>query len=381
MTTILIALTLLTTGLAGCTGDPDGGGNDEIDSETLQGMIEAGLQDFMNNTSVEISANYYTNSTNQYNVNGSSVVGSSLHTMSGTTQGEGVSNFQGVVTANFTQQDYHAVLIPESILSSSSVSNTESSMYLMQQLSNSVGSVCVDIGSETESALSEMSGSLGIFGTGWHYNVVNSEPLNSSMNYTGIQSLLSGECYAIADTLSNLNQIRTTLEGQSNDQYWIMPIIAEHNLEFISNTKSGFEVVIEQQEGVLTNILGYYVAVSITGTCVTANCTSGNVSESFVFRHFHSGIFNQFGYYFPPPYAVESDFTASSECAGGISSVSESMTGLRLGAGLECTHALSFEAELMAYFSANHFEDDYSFEWSDWTYYVLWEEIPVTVHE
>ena len=29
-TTILIALTMLTTGLAGCTGDPDGGGNDEF---------------------------------------------------------------------------------------------------------------------------------------------------------------------------------------------------------------------------------------------------------------------------------------------------------------------------------------------------------------
>ena len=46
--TILIALTMLTTGLAGCTGgDPDAGGNDEFDAETLQN-----LQDFFNNTSV-----------------------------------------------------------------------------------------------------------------------------------------------------------------------------------------------------------------------------------------------------------------------------------------------------------------------------------------
>ncbi|SVD40295.1 uncharacterized protein METZ01_LOCUS393149, partial [marine metagenome] len=35
-TTILIALTMLTTSLAGCTGgDPDAGGNDEFDAETL----------------------------------------------------------------------------------------------------------------------------------------------------------------------------------------------------------------------------------------------------------------------------------------------------------------------------------------------------------
>ena len=83
-TTILIALTMLTTGLAGCTGDPDGGGNDEFDAETLQGMIESGLADFMNNTTVEITNVYYTNetSTTTNNVNGSSYV-SSLHTMMG----------------------------------------------------------------------------------------------------------------------------------------------------------------------------------------------------------------------------------------------------------------------------------------------------------
>ena len=88
--TILIGLTLLTTGLAGCTGDPDGGG-DDFDAETLQGMIEAGLQDFMNNTTVEITTNYYTNetSTTTNNVNGSGgVSASSVHALSGTDPGE-----------------------------------------------------------------------------------------------------------------------------------------------------------------------------------------------------------------------------------------------------------------------------------------------------
>jgi len=69
----LLALVLVSGSLAGCTGDPDGGGNDEFDAETLQGMIEDGLQDFMNNTTVEITNNYYTNETsyNTNNVNGS----------------------------------------------------------------------------------------------------------------------------------------------------------------------------------------------------------------------------------------------------------------------------------------------------------------------
>ena len=55
----LLALILVSSTLAGCTGDPDGGGNDEFDAETLQGMIESGLEDFMNNTTVEITNNYY----------------------------------------------------------------------------------------------------------------------------------------------------------------------------------------------------------------------------------------------------------------------------------------------------------------------------------
>jgi len=42
---ILMALVLVSSALAGCTGDPDAGGNDEIDAETLQN-----LQDFINGT-------------------------------------------------------------------------------------------------------------------------------------------------------------------------------------------------------------------------------------------------------------------------------------------------------------------------------------------
>ena len=62
--TILIALTMLTTSLAGCTGgDPDGGGNDEFDSEALQDLIDENLQDFMNNTSITVNNHFYNNTT------------------------------------------------------------------------------------------------------------------------------------------------------------------------------------------------------------------------------------------------------------------------------------------------------------------------------
>ena len=55
----LLALILVSSSLAGCTGDPDGGGNDEIDSTTLQEMFNATFEEFVNNTNVEITNNYY----------------------------------------------------------------------------------------------------------------------------------------------------------------------------------------------------------------------------------------------------------------------------------------------------------------------------------
>ena len=60
-TTILIALTLLTTGLAGCTGDPDGGGNDEIDAGTLQELFNTTFEEFVENTTITVNNHYYGN--------------------------------------------------------------------------------------------------------------------------------------------------------------------------------------------------------------------------------------------------------------------------------------------------------------------------------
>ena len=86
----LLALVLVSGSLAGCTGDPDEGGNDEFDSEALQDLIDQNLQDFINNTSVtvyqEIHHHYHNNTTidntdnSVSNVNGSGAgSGSMLH--------------------------------------------------------------------------------------------------------------------------------------------------------------------------------------------------------------------------------------------------------------------------------------------------------------
>ncbi len=59
----LMALVLVSSALAGCTGDPDGGGGDEIDSGALQNLFDEHFQDFLNNTTITVNNHYYNNTT------------------------------------------------------------------------------------------------------------------------------------------------------------------------------------------------------------------------------------------------------------------------------------------------------------------------------
>ncbi len=68
---ICLTLIVVSSSMAGCTGDPDAGGNDELDL----GM----LQDFLNNTTLDVESQYFINGTS----------GSTLHTVHGV--GEGIS--------------------------------------------------------------------------------------------------------------------------------------------------------------------------------------------------------------------------------------------------------------------------------------------------
>ena len=68
----LMALVLVSSALAGCTGDPDGGGGDEVDTAALQDLFDEHFQDFINNTTITVINNYHNNTTyviddSQYN--------------------------------------------------------------------------------------------------------------------------------------------------------------------------------------------------------------------------------------------------------------------------------------------------------------------------
>ena len=59
----LMVLVLLSGTIAGCTGDPDGGGGDELDSDSLQNLFDEHFQDFINNTTITVINNYHNNTT------------------------------------------------------------------------------------------------------------------------------------------------------------------------------------------------------------------------------------------------------------------------------------------------------------------------------
>jgi len=60
----MMILIMMTSTLAGCTGgDPDGGGNDEIDMDILNQLIDDNLQDFVNNTTITVENHYHNNTT------------------------------------------------------------------------------------------------------------------------------------------------------------------------------------------------------------------------------------------------------------------------------------------------------------------------------
>ena len=366
-TTILIALTMLTTGLAGCTGgDPDGGGNDEFDAEPLQGMIEAGLQDFMNNTTVEITNNYYTNetSTTTNNMNGSGgVSSSSLHALSGTDPGE--SSF----VVNYSEYGNELALLVRADAypnpGTSNWANWNSASVL------DGANICVAVGSIWEAGLVDWFSSRNIAFT----TVPIADLAEANAKF------IDGSCDAMAGELQYLVQRKASMDADGSMggvDIWVTNTVgdASGGTEDYSTAAawSVLNLTIEQDYGVSSYLLAVHGEITLTGTCI-ANCTN----QSAVI--YHTYVFSTESF--------ASNYTTTS---GGIdyANTCEGMTyldswpGYFGPPGLECELDMTMFASLaMAYwweYDITSF-DDYEFAWSDWSYYVLWQSTAVTMHE
>ena len=360
--TILIALTMLTTSLAGCTGgDPDGGGNDEFDAETLQGMIEAGLQDFMNNTTVEITNNYYTNetSTTTNNVNGSGgVSSSSLHALSGTDPGE--SSF--VVSYSEYDNDL-ALLVREDAYPADSAGNSASGL--------DGANICVGIGSVWEAELVDWFSARNIAFT--------SVPVADLAEATA--KFIDGSCDVMVGERGYLEikQMQLYSDGSMGGvDIWITYSIgdASGGTEDYS-TAAGWSVLnltIEQDYGTSSYLAAAHGEITLTGTCI-ANCTN----QSAVIHHTY--VFSTES--FTANYSTSSGGIDFSNTCEGITNL-DSWPGFFGPPGLECELDMTMFASLNAAYwweyDITSF-DDYDFAWSDWSYYVLWQSTAVTMHE
>ena len=361
--TILIALTMLTTGLAGCSGgDPDGGdGTDGIDAETLQGMIEAGLQDFMNNTTVEITTNYYTNetSTTTNNVNGSGDDStSSLHALSGTDSGESSSLFP---FPNY--YDSLALLVREDAYPAAHAGNSASGL--------DGANICVGIGTINEGNLAVWFSSMGIS--------FSSVPVADDSEATA--KFIDGSCDAFVGGMSAMEAKKWQLDGDGSMNgvaIWITnPIGISSTGMPINSSADGWSILnltIEQEFGVSSQLLTAHGEITITGTCIT-NCTgqSAIIYHTYVFSTGSS----EFNYM-----TTSGDIDFSNTC--------EDMPNFdaRLGVfgppGLECELGMTMFASLNAAYWWDYgilSFDDYEFAWGDWSYYVLWQSTAVTMHE
>ena len=352
---------MLTTGLAGCTGDPDGGGNDEFDAETLQGMIEDGLQDFMNNTTVEITTNYYTNesSTTTNNVNGSGgVSASSLHALSGTDPGE--SSF--VVT--YSEYDNNLALLVRADAYSGPSAN-----YQAQGLNGA--QICVGIGSVWEAELVDWFSAYAVSFT--------SVPVAGLAEANA--KFIDGSCDAMAGELQYLTQRKASMDadGSMNGvDTWITNTVgdASGGTEDYSSAAgwSVLNLTIEQDYGASSYLLAAHGEITLVGTCI-ANCSG----QSAVIHHTY--VFSTDS--FAANYSTSSGGIDFSNTCEGMTNL-ESWPGFFGPPGLECELDMTMFASLNAAYwweyDITSF-DDYEFAWSDWSYYVLWQSSTVTMHE
>ena len=354
-----MVLVLISGTIAGCTGDPDAGGNDEFNAETLQGMIEAGLQDFMNNTTVEITTNYYTNetSTTTNNVNGSGGVSSTMNVLSGIQAGElelFVSNTNDPTVSLLVRADAFPY-----------------GTGLATQLDGA--QICVEIGSWMEQLLQSYFSNYELDFT--------SVPVADNSESTS--KFIDGSCDAKAGSTIALQGLKTALEqgGDMNGvETWVSnPFGAQNNSHAYLSGYNYLNLTVSQSRGEASYLEYGYAEITIYGTCAS-NCTGQDltISQTLSFDLDSGGgltsiIFN----------TGEEDITKVTSCENEFDE--NAWPGYFGPYGLECDLTLSIKAEIDVTtswypFALENF-NDYVFSWGEWTYYLLWTSVPVIMIE
>jgi len=351
--TLLMITTILAIPLAGCVDSGDGP-QFELSPEEIEDLIDANLDDFLNNSSLTIVNNNYQNNT--YN-NGGSLFSSSGN-MVGTAQDATVHlNETFLIRGDAFPQ-----------------ANTITALNLAS------AKVCVGTGTTLEQNLAD-------------YNTIHSigmdiVPVADDAEAT--TKLADGSCDAMIFTS------KTDAEQKIDDFYygstsghpscddcelWIAAMSDGSEISTASGTiGNSMSVVFNQSKNeMLTGFKYLFAQITLSGLC------EENESDCEPFEHKFSTADNSY-----QSLVGELVTTCSDEVEfvwrGDIYYViSDLETGIHNkhyffpGTGLDCEHKFSFIIDPLVYSSLiyeyNIGEQELS--WSDWTYSLVWESVPI----
>ena len=343
-----LTLLMIASALAGCTsGDPDGDGEMGIDAELLDQLIQDNLQDFINNTTVTVVNNHYSNDSNEVtnHINSSSVY-STLSIMTGAMEGHSLES-------NISSENNQVLLVRGDRYSKTSGWNSNFSRHNWDDVSLNGINICVKIGSLEEALL-----------VSWF--TTNGETRMTSVPIADIAEanakFIDGSCdamYGLQGAMETKKAIWDNDGTMNGVEIWITAPIAFGEQYAV---ESRIEITIEQEYG--THILTpfVYAEVSVEGNCIQ-NCTT----EDFPYYE----TFNPDMQYWEADGNMEMGMISECEIPD-YGTIVENNVQYMLP-GLDCTLTIVFHAYV------EHENSDYEYTWSDWAYYVSWTESEVTM--
>jgi hypothetical protein len=280
-------------------------------------MIDDNLQDFINNTSVTVVNNHYSNESNEVtnHINSTSSAATyNLRIMTGAIAG--VEN-----SGNISSGNDHVLLVRgDSYSSNSSLNGAQ---------------ICVGIGSYEEQQIQNWFG----------HNDEGFTSVPVADDAEAIAKFIDGECDAIEGTLLQLEAKKMQLENDNSMngvEIWISASMGNYGDLYAVESRVDF--TFEQEYGTDLGIGNLYAEISVEGNCV-ADCNSSDVS-----------IYHTFTY---PNLEHTVMFSECSIPDYGLMSSNDIVFMLP---GLDCTLTISLHAYI-EYERAN-----YEYVWSDWAY-------------
>ncbi len=261
--------------------------------------------------------------------------------------------------------DGQGILVREDVFPAAAAGNSASGL--------NGANICVGIGSVWEA---ELVGTFSAYGIAFT-SVPVADLAEASAKF------IDGSCDAIAGEREYLVQRKASMDGDDSMggvDIWITNSVgdASGGAEDYSSAAgwSVLNLTIEQDYGASSYLLAAHGEITLTGSCI-ANCTG----QSAVI--YHTYVFSTESFSLSPNYTTSSGGIDYETACEGMTNL-DSWPGYFGPPGLECELDITMYASLNSvYWWEYEFSsfNDYEFTWSDWSYYVLWQSTPVTMHE